>query len=78
MLKISWRYHKTNEEIIRMVGEERILIITIKRRQKNWIGHILRGDWLLKDIIEGKFAGRRPRGRKRKSVLDDLKGRRRY
>ena len=33
---------------------------------------------MLKDIIEGKFEGRRPRGRKRKSMLDDLKGRRTF
>ena len=78
MLKISWRDHKTNEEVLGMVGEKRTLITTIKRRQKNWIGHILRGDGLLKDIIEGKFEGQRPRGRKRKSMLDDLKGGRRY
>ena len=74
MLKISWRDHKTNEEVLRMVGVERTLISTIRNRQKNWMGHILRGDGLLKDIIEGKFEGRRPRGRKRKSMLDDLKG----
>ena len=77
MLKISWRDHKTNEEVLRMVEEERTLITTI-RRQKTWIGHILRGNGLLKDIMEGKFEGRRPRGRKRKSMLDDLKGGRTY
>jgi len=78
MLKISWRDHKTNEEVLRMVEEERTLITTIRRRQKTWIGHILRGNGLLKDIMEGKFEGRRPRGRKRKSMLDDLKGGRTY
>ena len=54
-MKISWRCHKTNEEVLRMVGEERTLITIVKRRQKDWIGHSLRGDGLLKDIIEGKF-----------------------
>ena len=78
MLKISWRDHKTNEEVLRMVEEERTLITTIRRRQKTWIGHILRGNGLLKDIMEGKFEGRRPRGRKRKLMLDDLKGGRTY
>ena len=61
-----------------MVEEERTLITTIRRRQKTWIGHILRGNGLLKDIMEGKFEGRRPRGRKRKSMLDDLKEGRTY
>ena len=78
LLKISWRDHKTNEEVLRMVEEERTLITKIRRRQKTWIGHIFRGNGLLKDIMEGKFEGRRPRGRKRKSMLDDLKGGRTY
>ena len=42
MLKISFRDHKTNEEVLIMAGEERTLIAIIKRKQKNWIGHILR------------------------------------
>ena len=78
LLKISWRDHKTNEEVLRMVEEEQTLITTIRRRQKIWIGHIFRGNGLLKDIMEGKFEGRRPRGRERKSMLDDLKGGRTY
>ena len=59
-MEISWRDHKTNEEVLRMVGVERTLISTIRNRQKNWMGHILRGDGLQKDIKEGKFEGRKP------------------
>ena len=33
---------------------------------------------MFKEVIEGRFEGRRPRGRKRKSLLDDLKGNRSY
>ena len=69
MLKISRRDHKTNEEVLRMVGVKITFISTIRYRQKIWMGHILRGEGLLKDIMEGKFEGRRPRGRKRKSML---------
>jgi hypothetical protein len=46
-------------------------------REANWIGHILRGNCLLKHIIEGKTEGRLEvtvrRGRRRKQHLDDLK-----
>ena len=73
-MEISWRDHKTNEEVLRMVGVERTLILTIRRRQKNWMGHILRGDGLQKDIMDGKFEGRKSRGRKRKSILYDVPG----
>ena len=47
--------------------------------EANWIGHILRRNCLLKQVIEGKrkgrieVTGRRARGRKK--LLDDLKER---
>ena len=48
----------------------------------NWIVHILCRNCLLKQVIEGKIKGEvevtRRRGRRRKKLLDDLKGRRRY
>src|SRR6218665_3421568 len=46
MEKVSWTEHKTNEELLEMIGEERSLIRTIKTRQKQWIGHTLRGESL--------------------------------
>ena len=41
-----------------MIGEERSLIRTIKTRQKKWIRHTLRGESLLKTVIEGKMLGK--------------------
>ena len=50
--------------------------------QANWIGHILRRNCLLKQVIEGKIKGEmevaRRRERRRKKLLDDLKDRRGY
>jgi hypothetical protein len=31
---------------------------TVKRKKANWIGHILRRNCLLKQVIEGKIEGR--------------------
>jgi hypothetical protein len=49
----------------------------LKGRKANWIGHILRRNYLLKHIIEGKITGgtevTRTQGRKREQLLDDLK-----
>ena len=70
MEKVSWREHKTNEEVLETIGEERFLIRTIKPRQKKWIGHTLRGESLLKTIIVGKMLGKRSRGRPRQMMLD--------
>jgi hypothetical protein len=67
-----------NEEVLHRVKEERNIVHTIKRRKANWIGHILRINCLLKQVIEGKLEGRIEmtgrRGRRRKQLLDDLKG----
>ena len=64
MEKVSWTEHKTNEEVLETIGEERSLIRTIKSSQKKWIGHTLR-ESLLRTIIEGKMLGKRSRGRQR-------------
>ena len=52
-----------------MAAEERKLIVTIHERQKRWIGHVLRGDSLLKLAIEGRYIGKPKRGRKRTMLL---------
>ena len=72
MEKVSWKDRKTNEEVLQTIGEKRSLIETIVNRKKNWIGHILRGDGLMKDVMEGRMEGKRVRGRRRKGMLDDL------
>ena len=72
MERISWTEHVSNERVLERVGEMRTLIETIIRRKKTWIGHVVRGDGLLKDVIEGRMEGKRTRGRKRVGMLDDL------
>ena len=70
MERISWVEHKSNEEVLIQVNEERSLMNTIRTRQKNWIGHVLRSNSLQRDIMEGKMEGRKGRGRPRKKLLD--------
>ena len=64
------------------VNEQRNILREIRKRKANWIGHILRRNCLLKQIIEGKIKGEievtRRRARRCKKLLDDLKDRRRY
>ena len=38
----------------------------------NWIGHILRGESLLNEVIEGMILKKRPRGRKRFGMLNEF------
>ena len=67
-------------EVLRRVKEERYILHTIKRRKANWIGHILCRNSLLEHVIEGYVEGsievKGRRGRRRKQLLDDLKGNR--
>ena len=64
------------------VNEQRNILHEIRKRKANWIGHILRRNCLLKQVIEGKIKEQievtRRRGRWRKKQLDDLKDRRGY
>ena len=80
--KISWTDQVINEEVLLRVNEQRNILHEIRKRKANWIGHILRRNCLLKQVIEGKIKGEmevtRRRGRRRKKLLDDLKGRRGY
>jgi hypothetical protein len=81
MEKISWTDRVRNEEVLHGVKEERNIVHTIKRRKANWIGHILRRNCLLKQVIEGEIEGRIEmtgrRGRRYKQLLDDLNEKRR-
>jgi hypothetical protein len=69
-------------EMLLRVSEQRNILHDIRKRKANWIGHILRRNCLLKEVIEGKIKGRievaRRRGRRRKKLLDDLGDRRAY
>ena len=58
------------------VNEQRNILHEIRERKANWIGHILRRNCLLKQVIEGKIKGEMEVARKRKKLLDDLKDRR--
>ena len=59
-----------------------LILHEIRKRKANWIGHILRRNGLLIQVIEGKIKGKmevaRRRGRRRKKLLDDIKDRRGY
>jgi hypothetical protein len=82
MEKIIWIDHVRNKEVLLRVNEQKNILHEIQKRKANWIGHILRRNCLLKQVIEGKIKGEikvtRRRGRRRKKLLDELKDRRGY
>jgi hypothetical protein len=82
MEKTSWTDHLGNEEVLLRVKEQRNILHEISKRNANWIGHILRRNCLLQQVIEGKIKGgievTGRRGRRRRKLLNDLKERRGY
>jgi len=57
MEKISWLDKVTNKEVLRRVNEDRQILNSIWQRKHRWIGHALRHDGLLHEIIEGRMKG---------------------
>jgi hypothetical protein len=80
MEKISWTDHVRNEEVLLTVKEQRNILHEISKRKANCIGHILRRNCLLRQVIEGNIKGgievTERRRRRRRKLLDDLKERR--
>jgi hypothetical protein len=80
-MEISWTDHVRNEALLR-VKEQRNILHEISKRKVNWVGHILRRNCLLQQVIEGKIEGELEvtgrRGRRHRKLLDDLKERREY
>src|SRR4030088_84276 len=72
--KVSWKDKKSNENVFEEMGESRCLLETIRKRKKSWIGHVPRGEGLLREVMEGRMEGKRTRDRPRMGMIDDLKG----
>jgi hypothetical protein len=77
MEKITWA-ERVKNEVLLAVKVERNILLTIKRSQANWIGHIWRRNCLLKHDIEGKIEGSKEltgrRGIRWTHLLGDLEG----
>ena len=64
------------------VKEQRNILHEIRKRKANWIGHTLRINCLLQQVIEGKIKGgievRVRRGERHRELAVDIKERREY
>jgi len=58
MLKISWVDKVSNAEVLQKVQENKSILHNVQHRKFRWIGHILRNDSLLCDLIEGRMKGK--------------------
>ena len=72
MGKVSWMDKRTNEQVLSSMNEKKSLIKTTLDRKKNWIGHVVRGDGLMKLVLERRMEGNRPSRRPRMGLIDDV------
>ena len=76
VVRISYKYHVTNEEIRakiqQAIGPHEDLLTTVKRRKLQWYGHVSRSSGLTKTILQGTVKGGRRQGRQRKRWVDNI------
>jgi len=69
MGNISWTNSVRKKEVLHRVKRERSIVHTIKRRNYNWVGHILHSHCLLKRVTKGKIERKdRSDGKMRKKT----------
>ena len=71
--RTSWKDKKTNTEVLKQLGlSETQIVKTIQKRKLSYYGHVRRHDTLQRKILEGKIEGKRGRGRRRKSWIENI------
>jgi len=73
MQRIPWTDRVTNEEVLKRAGTKRTLLSTIRRRQLEFLGDVVRKEGLENLVLTGKIEGNRDRGRQRKTFLGSLR-----
>jgi hypothetical protein len=71
-MEIIWSQKVTTEDVPERIGEK-TFVGNIVRRKANWISHILR-----RNSIHDSIEGQKGVERRRTTILDDLRNRRRY
>ena len=72
MLKIPWTSYTNNEEVLKRSGTQRKLLCTIRKRQLEFFGHVMRKEEIENLVVTGKINGKRDRGRQRVTFVKSL------
>ena len=74
MLRISWKEHKLNEEVLNMKKTSLKLMKIIKKKKCEYFGYIIRRpDSIQRLLLEARIDGKRGRGRPRTMWMDNIK-----
>jgi hypothetical protein len=68
-----WAIRVKNEKQLRKGKMEKNILNTMERRKAYSIGHLVRRNCLLKQVVDGKIEVSGRRGIRRKQLLDDFK-----
>ena len=71
MERVKWTGKIKNTRVLKRVEEGRIMPELIKKRERNWLGHKLRRNCLLKDALEGMLNRKKVRVR-RHQMIDNI------
>ena len=63
IMRISWTELISNKEVLERAGMERSLLKNIRKRQLEFLGHVMRKGGLERLAVAGKIKGKRSRGR---------------
>ena len=69
---VSYKDRVTNDDVLKKLKTERNLLKTIKQRKLRYFGHVKRQNGILKQTLEGRIEGTRPRGRPRTTWVDNI------
>ena len=72
MESVKWTDKIKNPAALGRAGKGRIMLGLIRKMKRNWLGHWLRRNCLLKDALEGIANGKKVRGRIRYQMIDNI------
>ena len=64
MERVKWTDKINNAVVLESVGEGRIMLELIRKGKRNWLGHWLRRNCLLKDALEHGCANHATEGKR--------------
>ena len=73
VLNVSWTERVRNERILERMDTERELLKTIRKRQLQFLGHVMRMEGLESLSLTGRIEGVRARGRQREKYMDGIR-----
>ncbi|RUS69941.1 hypothetical protein EGW08_022297 [Elysia chlorotica] len=74
LLRVSWKEKRTNDSILKELGVTRKLLSEIHKRRLRYTDHAIRNTKtdLMKPVLQGKFAGKKGKGRPPTTLIDNI------